>query len=387
LTEPVVSIRIEGIANATSRSSLVAIKSASGNGKVDATGGALQQNSIALGMGSGVTPSVMLAAAGPNDLTQGWPNGELDSGTAMLEGLRLFAQTLQDECTSLNAAAVQQQISTFSSVSGWARLSNNPVVPVVTGPAGNAPSLSGSVPAPTEFPQYEPNLILDSEGNPTIPAPAVLLPPTNPSSPSADPTLADYSQTAGLFSSTSQSPSSDPSLAALIASSGKLQNVTIGYITDAGLGNNFVVGNQTPGIWTNYYLEYEWIRPGGRRILPATVPGVAPVAAQIFAPYWILNCQYECEREGGPPEVPSPRDYPNFALLDSSQVKPNINRAADGQSVIYKTEGRIQWLWLGSDDPTLFYPIPPWCGIDYDTFQDVLYDSDDNLESAKGPPS
>lgn len=182
------------------------------------------------------------------------------------------------------------------------------------------------------------------------------------------------------------SPSSDPTVNLLQS----LGNVDFADQVDALEIGSPYIGNDTPGVWESYMVEYTYTTYTGRVVAPATVAGYPPAICQTFQPYIDCLCIFDMERIGGAPEIPLATDYTDWMLVEPPFVrKPNIDISANGFSVIYKTSGRIHWVYVGVNPdgtynlpPSFDYPVPPWLNIDMNTFPDLIETPDEDLGTA-----
>jgi hypothetical protein len=322
-------------------------------GKVTATGapatdGTLNFAAVAA-QGFGFDPAFTNQTA--LDLTaglqEGFPSGMVPTQgkTSAGQAFVFFAQALRDECT---AAAVSTLTSTLVSQGTGGQVAGGPSLSVLQ---GGAPDMVAG----------------------------------------------------GTSTLVSANPSADPSTFTIgeFAILGTLNNISIsdglGDQESATSAGSPYIGNLNPGVWNEYYCEYEYsdhvpgdaTKNSGLVVASACVLGVAPVVCQIHQTPYYLDCTFIAEKVGGPPDAPMPCDYPNWQYLNARLSKPNLDISADGVTLVYKASGQMRWLWTGVDaetglygPPDLPYPIAPWLSIDYETLPDLIGDVDPNLLDA-----
>lgn len=130
------------------------------------------------------------------------------------------------------------------------------------------------------------------------------------------------------------------------------------------------------GMYTDYKVEAKWHHRSGRMIMPvAGDDDSKPVVIQSHSPYYMVTYQWEAERVGRKPSIPTTdHNDKRMVYLDSKVGVYEKFPAADGMSPVYRIRGEIHYGYKGSGSTPLQIDIPcaPWTDwrIEDDRFTD-----------------
>lgn len=139
--------------------------------------------------------------------------------------------------------------------------------------------------------------------------------------------------------------------------------LSTGQVPQQDADSTIYADDPAPGVTTDYKTSHQYDAEQHIIALPvaSNQPGAPSTAfIQLAAPQTKLTMDFEGEREGSRPRLPTTNLGNNAVLLSQTLSPKNVSVAGDGQSPIYRTRGRYEF---GFKDETKVVPmhgVPPW---------------------------